>query len=206
MTSRKRERPEFKPQDLPGELPILPLRNSVFFVWQGDKMFATDNGRDNLGDNLPPDEINIIEPEKDYGWPICYGKNIHDGAFDKNQYIRDPCLDKQASHIDLPAHSAALGLAFVPKDIGWPSGFEGDLIVAFHGSWNRTQPTGYKLAKINLSGVGDYGGLEDFISGWLSSDGKISLGRPVGIIFGTDGAMYVSDDKAGVVYKVVYNK
>jgi len=159
-------------------------------------------GRDNLGDDLPPDEINIIEAGKNYGWPICYGKKIHDTVFDNNQYIKDPCQDTVASHIDLPAHSAPLGLAFIPANKNWPKEYEGDLIVAFHGSLNRSQPTGYKLTRVKLSGAGELEGFEDFVSGWLSKDGTTSLGRPVGLVFGNDGALYVTDDKAGVVYKV----
>ncbi len=200
------------------------LRNAVFFDWSyvDGKMWATEMGRDNLGDNLPPDEINIIEmgpgssPGRaaqplDFGWPICYGKNIHDTQFDKNQYIRNPCEDKQSSYIDLPAHSAPLGLAFIPEE-GWPEDYWYNLIVAFHGSWNRSEPTGYKLARIKLDAKGNYQGMdstgspqvEDFISGWLSSDGKTSLGRPVDIIIQPGGTMFVSDDKAGVIYKVQY--
>ena len=122
----------------------------------------------------------------------------------------DLCIRRMNSYIDLPAHSAPLGLAFVPDS--WPAEYRNDLIVAFHGSWNRSEPTGYKLARIKLSEKGEYEGMdstgsprvEDFISGWLSSDGKTSLGRPVDIIFAENGIMYVSDDKAGVIYKVEY--
>ena len=192
------------------------LRNSVFFDWSyvDGKMWATEMGRDFLGDDLPPDEINIIslDPESssgrtalplDFGWPVCYGKNIHDSQFDKNTYIQNPCNGKVPPTVELPAHSAPLGLAFVPEE-GWPEEYWYNLIVAFHGSWNRSEPTGYKLSRIKLDANGKYLGLEDFISGWLASDGKTSLGRPVDIITQPGGTMYVSDDKAGVVYKVQY--
>ncbi|MBI3952380.1 MAG: PQQ-dependent sugar dehydrogenase [Candidatus Doudnabacteria bacterium] len=177
------------------------LRNTVFFTWDKDgRMWGADMGRDLLGDDVPPDEINILEQGKDYGWPICYGKSIHDSNFDKNQYIRDPCSDKASSFIDLQAHSAPLGLAFIPKGFG-PADWENDLIVAYHGSWNRSEPTGYKLVRIKLDGRGNYEGTEDFVTGWLQ--GNNSLGRPVDVIFkGQD--MFVSDDKAGVIYKVTY--
>ena len=189
------------------------LRNSVFFDWSyvDGRMWATEMGRDNLGDNLPPDEINIIElgdplgerDIPDYGWPICFGKNVHDTNFDKNTYIQNPCTNKESSYIDLPAHSAPLGLAFIPEE-GWPEDYWYDLIVAFHGSWNRSEPTGYKLARIKLDDKGNYQGIEDFISGWLSKDGKTSLGRPVDILIQPGGTMFVSDDKAGVIYKIQY--
>lgn len=182
------------------------LRNSVFMVLNPSdgKIWATEMGRDNLGDELPPDEINILQEDKDFGWPICYGKNIHDTQFDKNTYIRNPCEEpfEIPSFIDLPAHSAPLGLAFVPNS--WPAEYASDLLVAFHGSWNRTTPTGYKIARIKLLKDGKYKAAEDFISGWLLKDGKTSSGRPVDIVFDKNGIMYVSDDKAGVVYKVEY--
>jgi glucose/arabinose dehydrogenase len=201
------------------------LRNAVFFTWSfvDGKMWATEMGRDRIGDGLPPDEINIVQPfdmsnseerslwlnglknsgAPDFGWPVCFGKNVHDTNFDKNTYIQNPCNNKKPSYIDLPAHSAPLGLAFVPEE-GWPEEYWYNLVVAFHGSWNRTVPTGYKLMLVKLNAKGEYLGMEDFISGWLSKDGKTSLGRPVDVLVLPGGIMYISDDKAGVVYKVAY--
>ena len=179
------------------------LRNAVFFDWSyvDGRMWATEMGRDYLGDNLPPDEINIIQEGQNYGWPICYGKNVHDTNFDKNVYIQDPCNDKIGSYVDLQAHSAPLGLAFVPEE-GWPEEYWYDLLVAYHGSWNRSEPTGYKVVRIKLDEHGNYEGTEDFITGWLMPEG--ALGRPVDILTQPGGLMYISDDKAGVIYKVTY--
>lgn len=182
------------------------LRNAVFFTWSyvDGRMWATEMGRDWLGDNLPPDEINVIEDGRNYGWPICYGKNIHDTEFDKNTYIRNPCLEpfEIPSYIDIPAHSAPLGLAFVPEE-GWPEEYWYDLLVAYHGSWNRTAPTGYKVVRMKLDAEGNYSGTEDFITGWLRPDGSV-LGRPVDILLQPGGLMYLSDDKAGVIYRIAY--
>lgn len=182
------------------------LRNSVFFTWnpKDKKLWATDNGRDLLGDDLPPDEINIIEEGKNYGWPTCYGRNIHDTSFDKNIYIRNPCLEpfETESYIDIQAHSAPLGLAFIPQNSGWPKEYEGDLVVALHGSWNRSIPTGYKLIRIDLDEYGEYKKTEDFITGWLTKDG--AMGRPVDVKF-FEGSLYVTDDKAGLIYRIEYN-
>jgi glucose/arabinose dehydrogenase len=175
------------------------LRNAVFMTRSpfANQIWATEMGRDLLGDDLPPDELNILEPEKDFGFPLCFGRNIHDTNFDKNTYIQDPCNGKTAPHIEFPAHSAPLGLAFIPES--WPE-YKGDLLVAFHGSWNRSQPTGYKIVRYDLDGQGNVLGVTDFISGWLK-DGA-ALGRPVDLEFDSSGSLYISDDKAGVMYKV----
>ena len=188
------------------------LRNSVFFIsnQKDGKIWAADMGRDLLGDDVPPDEINIIDSSSagilNFGWPICYGKNIHDTQFDHNTYIRNPCMEpfELPSHIDIQAHSAPLGLAFVPDDSAWPQGYQHSLMVAFHGSWNRTAPTGYKVVRFILDDKQNLVSQEDFITGWLTESG--ALGRPVDIIFDQSGNMYLTDDKAGVIYKVVYTK
>jgi glucose/arabinose dehydrogenase len=180
------------------------LRNSVFMAIHpvSGKIWATEMGRDLLGDDIPPDEINIIEKGKNYGWPNCYGQNIHDDNFDKNTYIRNPCMEpfETPAHIDLQAHSAPLGLAFIPEE-GWPEDYWYNMLVSYHGSWNRTVPTGYKVVRFKLDSKGNYLGQEDFITGWIK-DGKV-YGRPVDILVQPGGTIFISDDKAGVIYKVV---
>jgi len=177
------------------------LRNSVGFVFHPETglMYATDNGRDMLGEDIPPDEVNIIEEGKNYGWPICYGKNIHDTDFDKNVYIRNPCMEpfEMPGLLDLQAHSAPLGLAFYYGD-SFPKEYRGDLFVAYHGSWNRNEPTGYKIVSIDLNNLT----VKDFAAGWLT-DGNV-LGRPVDIIVADDGSLFVSDDNAGKIYRISY--
>ena len=179
------------------------LRNSVFLTLHPatGQVWATEMGRDWLGDNLPPDEINIVEEEKNYGWPICYGQNIHDADFDKNTYIRNPCQTpfETPSTLDIPAHAAPLGLAFIPEE-GWPERYRHHLLVALHGSWNRSQPAGYKVVRFPLNAKGKpAGSISDFITGWISPDGK-TLGRPVDILALPGGVAYLSDDAAGVIY------
>ncbi len=210
------------------------LRNSVFMAVEPgtNNIFATEMGRDLLGDDTPPDEINLIERDpktgnaKNYGWPICYGKNIHDDQFDKNVYIRNPCMEpfETPSYIDLQAHSAPLGLTFVPPQSSWPQAYWGNLLVAYHGSWNRSTPTGYDIVRFSFSPVlhtpecpagADCPSITDvrmqpseqqpFINGWLTAKKQV-LGRPVDLAFGPDGALYVSDDKAGVIYRVTYSE
>lgn len=178
------------------------LRNSVFLTQRPEttEVWGTEMGRDFLGDELPPDEINIFVEGKNYGWPICYGNNIHDDQFDKKTYIRAPCTPDQTepSHIDLPAHSAPLGLTFIPENSDWPTEYWENLLVAYHGSWNRSEPTGYKIVRIVLDNQGNKVSEQDFITGWL--DGNSSLGRPVDLFATKGGKLYISDDKAGVVY------
>lgn len=177
------------------------LRNSVFFTWHpisGD-MWGTEMGRDFLGDDLPPDEINIIEDGKFYGWPYFYGKNINDKKFN-SPGNGIPDNEPTPSHIDIQAHSAPLGLSFI-SDESWPQQYQGNLLVSYHGSWNRSVPTGYKIARFILDEEGNYQGTEDFITGWLTENGSV-LGRPVDIIFGPDGSAYISDDRAGAIYRV----
>jgi glucose/arabinose dehydrogenase len=179
---------------------VTGLRNSVFLTQRPNttEIWATEMGRDHLGDNLPPDEINILKEGLNYGWPYCYGQNITDTNFQKDKMLR--CGDglTEPSHIDLPAHSAPLGLTFIPSNSQWPEKYWGNLLVAYHGSWNRSEPTGYKIVRITLDKNGKKISEEDFISGWL--DGNSSLGRPVDLLATGDGKLYISDDKAGVIY------
>lgn len=180
------------------------LRNAVFMATHPTRgeVFVTENGRDLLGDDVPPDEVNVIREGSNYGWPTCYGKNVHDTDFDRNTYIRNPCMEpfEVPSHIDIPAHSAPLGLVFVPEG-GWPKDYWLDLIVAYHGSWNRSEKTGYKLVRLKLDEQGNFQGAEDFITGWLTEEGGV-IGRPVDVRIEEGGVMYITDDHAGVVYVV----
>lgn len=183
------------------------LRNTVFFALHPvtGKMWGTDMGRDNLGDNLPPDEINIIDSGQKYGWPFCYGKQVKDTKFNPGKVSRidlpQDCAQTRGSQIDMPAHSAPLGLAFI-ADKKWPSMWQNHLLVAYHGSWNRSVPTGYKIVKFELDRQGNpiKATAEDFITGWLRD--KNIVGRPADIKFGPDGVLYISDDAAGSIYRV----
>lgn len=186
------------------------LRNSVFITVnpQTDELWGTEMGRDFLGDNLPPDEVNIIRESRDYGWPLCYGNRVHDTDFDKNFYIQiipqPPCGTTEPPVYEIPAHSAPLGLVFIDSP-QFPASWQGDLLVSYHGSWNRSTPVGYKIVRIDVEG-NTVLGEEDFISGFLPSSASgaaQAYGRPVDLIFDKARSLFISDDKAGVIYKVI---
>lgn len=175
------------------------LRNSVGLTWHPvtGELWGVDNGRDYLGDDLPPDEVNIIRQGGDYGWPYAYDDKVTDPAY--NDTVRAAASISPV--IDIQAHSAPLGLCFYTGN-GFGPGYANNLFITYHGSWNRSVPTGYKVVRFVMSGstYQNPGAQQDFISGWLTPAG--AAGRPVAIIQGGDGALYISDDKAGAVYKV----
>jgi glucose/arabinose dehydrogenase len=174
------------------------LRNSVFFTWKPgtDELWATDMGRDMLGDELPPEDVNVIEMGKHYGWPYCYGDRVRDTAFQAKDIF--DCSATEPPRATLPAHSAPLGLAFIPSS--WPAEYRGDLLVAAHGSWNRSVKIGYEVERISLTSSGNpESGVQKFLDGWLQN-GSV-LGRPVDLMFDGD-ALLLTDDKTGSVYRM----
>ena len=195
------------------------LRNSVFMTLHPEtyELWATDMGRDDLGDNLPPDEVNIIRAAtkehkfgaRRFGWPFCYGNKVKDNTFNPAKFERIDipmdCNQTDAPAIELPAHSAPLGLVFISSD-KWSNQWKNDLLVAYHGSWNRSEPTGYKIVRFKVDKNGNLSETSDFITGWLSSPpagGKRKVyGRPVDLKFGPNGVLYISDDAAGIIYKL----
>ena len=184
------------------------LRNTVGMAVspKTDTIWGTDNGRDMLGDDIPPDKINNLGTGGDFGWPACYGKGIPDpGGYGGGA---QRCKTAIQPKVELQAHSAPLGLAFYEGSM-FPAEYRGDLFVALHGSWNRSVPTGYKIIRVRMDDKGEPKGVEDFISGWLNPGGTKKggrMGRPVGIVFAGDGSMYISDDEGGVIYRVVWEK
>jgi len=178
------------------------VRNSVGFDWHPDTqvLWFADNGRDWLGDDLPPDELNSApRPGLHFGFPYCHGKGIADPEFGKNMV----CSDYVASAWAFPAHVAPLGIRFYTGGT-FPKDYQGRLFVAQHGSWNRSQPQGYRVVTLRFE-QGKPVAEEVFAEGWLQPDGKVT-GRPVDILQLRDGSLLLSDDKAGAVYRISYGK
>lgn len=184
-----------------GRLFATGLRNAVGFTWQPgtEQMWATVNGRDNLGDDLPPDDLRRVNDGVFYGWPYCYnGPN-------PNPEYNDParCANVPVDDVVLPAHSAALGITFGDQ-FNAPQPYKESMYIAYHGSWNRTVKTGYKVVRVPMVN-GVPGQPEDFAAGWLpgnADDPGQVWGRPVGVTVGSDGALYVTDDQGGVIYRI----
>jgi uncharacterized protein (TIGR03437 family) len=172
------------------------LRNTVGLALHPvtGEIWSTDNGGDNLGEDQPPEEINILRSGGDYGWPRCFGNGSRYPGFSGD------CSSQTPPELAMQAHSAPLGIGFYTGD-AFPARYRNDAFVAFHGSWNRSQPTGYKVVRI-VASSGRATGIEDFLTGFLR--GSTTSGRPVHAISGPDGALYVSDDANGVVYRIRY--
>lgn len=184
------------------------LRNSQGFQWHPitKAMYATNEGSDNrseikhgrVNDELPPEHLNVIEPNKHYGWPYCWGKQFADPNFEGSAGF---CATTQAPAITFTSHSTPIGFSFL-HTANVPKAYQADAIVALHGSWNRASPSGYKLVRVKFNAQHQPEAVEDFITGWLKH-GQL-LGRPVDVMVGKEGVLYVSDDKLGVVYRITH--
>ena len=176
------------------------IRNSVGFAWhpKTKELWFTENGRDEMGDDKPYDELNYA-PKKGmhFGFPYCHQGDISDPEFGKGK----SCADYSPPARTLAPHIAALGMLFYTEK-GFPAEYNNQVFIAEHGSWNRSTPLGYRvsLAKLDGNKVTDY---TTFASGWLQKDGTV-LGRPVDVKTTKDGGLLVSDDYAGVIYKIMY--
>jgi glucose/arabinose dehydrogenase len=189
----------YEPDGSDGEIYARGLRNAVGITFRPgtDELWATNNGRDWLGDDQPPETVYVVEKGDDAGWPRCHSGRIVDpdyGQPDACEGVDDPVIEMQA-------HSAPLGLTFYTGE-QFPEVYRGDLFIAFHGSWNRTVPTGYKIVHVPMED-GKPGPLADFATGWLREDGS-RWGRPVDALTGPDGSLLISDDGEGFIYRIFY--
>ncbi len=176
------------------------VRNTVGFTWHPNtnELWFSDNGRDWLGDDEPPCELNRAARQgMHFGYPYCHGGNISDPEFG-NKF---PCSDFEKPVQNLGPHVAPLGLKFYTGEM-FPAAYKNQILIAEHGSWNRSKPIGYRITMVSLDGNRSQG-YSDFATGWLRSDGT-SWGRPVDVLVMPDGSLLVSDDKAGVLYRISY--
>lgn len=176
------------------------LRNAVGLAFRPDtgELWATNNGRDMLGDDLPPETVYRVEEGSDYGWPACHAGRIIDPDFGGEA----ACDGIAVPQVEIQAHAAPLGLTFYTGE-AFPEDYRGDLFVALHGSWNRSEPVGYEVVRIPVDEAGSTGAVEVFVTGWLV-EGE-SWGRPVDVLTGADGSLYISDDGGGRIFRVSWN-
>jgi glucose/arabinose dehydrogenase len=176
------------------------IRNTVGFDWHPDtkELWFTDNGRDYLGDDLPPDELNRCPRSGlHFGFPFVYGSNVPDPEFGKDARLSDYTPPAR----NLGPHVASLGMRFYTGRM-FPEEYRGCIFIAEHGSWNRSQPIGARLTRVRLED-GKPVSYEVFAEGFQTADGR-RWGRPVDLEVLPDGSMLVSDDHAGAVYRISY--
>jgi len=175
------------------------IRNTVGFAWgpQTRHLWFTDNGRDLMGDDVPDDELNVVTaPKQHFGFPYCHAGDVPDPQFGKGKSCRNytPPAAKLGSHV------ASLGIAFY-TGTKFPAAYRGNAFIAEHGSWNRSSKSGYRVVRVEIDGdkVVD---VTPFLTGFL--DGQNALGRPVALTVAPDGALLVSDDDQGAIYRIAY--
>jgi glucose/arabinose dehydrogenase len=195
-----------KPDGSQMELYASGVRNTVGFDWHPEtkELWFTDNGRDWLGDDSPPDELNRApRPGMHFGFPYCHGGNLADPEFGSKQ----PCSKFEPPQQRLGPHVAALGMRFYTGAM-FPEAYRNQIFIAEHGSWNRSTKIGYRVSLVRLQN-GRAVSYETFAEGWLGK-GLLGFGgvwgRPVDVLIMPDGAMLVSDDYAGAIYRISYKK
>ncbi len=177
------------------------VRNSVGFTWHPEtaELWFTDNGRDMLGDDVPPGELNHAPRDgMHFGFPYCHGDDIADPEFGD----RGDCADFEPPAQNLGPHVAALGILFYTGSM-FPDEYLGQAFIAEHGSWNRTRKIGYRVSLVRME-RGRPAGYEVFAEGWLQNE-EVS-GRPVDLLVMDDGSLLLSDDQNGVIYRISYSR
>jgi glucose/arabinose dehydrogenase len=176
------------------------IRNTVGFDWhpQTHELWFTDNGRDLLGDDVPPDELNRApKAGLHFGFPYCHAGDITDPKFGAGH----PCSQYAPPAQKLGPHVAAIGMTFYTGTM-FPPEYRNQVFIAEHGSWNRSTPIGYRVTVVKLDGQGKAVSYQPFAEGWLQNGDD--WGRPADVLVMPDGALLVSDDHAGVVYRITY--
>ncbi len=177
------------------------VRNTVGFTWHPDtnELWFTDNGRDMMGDDVPPCELNrLTEVGQHFGYPFCHGGDIKDPEFGDQR----PCSDFVPPVQPLGAHVAPLAVKFDTGSM-FPKSYKGHAFIAEHGSWNRSSKVGYRISLVKLDNNKAVS-YEPFIDGWLDEETQEAFGRPVDLLFLEDGSLLISDDVADAIYRVTY--
>jgi glucose/arabinose dehydrogenase len=191
-----------KPDGTGMEIFAKGVRNTVGFDWdpKTKDLWFTDNGRDYMGDDVPDDELDHApKAGMHFGFPYCHGKDVSDPRFGPGH----DCAQYTPPEIGLGAHVASLGMRFYTGS-AFPEDYRGQIFIAEHGSWNRSKPIGYRVVVARPAVQGPKR-LEIFAEGWLEPNGK-AWGRPADVLVAPDGALLVSDDTAGAVYRITYSK
>ena len=178
------------------------VRNSVGLAFhpENGQLWFTDNGRDRLGDDIPADELNHApHAGMHFGIPYCHQGDLLDEEFGKGK----SCEDYTPPVAKLDAHGAALGLTFYTGDM-FPSGYKNSLFITQHGSWNRSEKSGYQVLVLDVQADGKVLSNKVFASGWLQNEK--AWGRPNDVLVMPDGALLVSDDRADMIYRISYSK
>ena len=179
----------------------LGVRNSVGFDWhpQTGELWFSDNGRDWLGDDLPSCELNRVQRAgQHFGFPYCHQGDTPDPEFGSKRR----CAEFVPPALNVGAHTAPLGLRFYTGGM-FPADYRNDILLALHGSWNRSEKTGYRVIRVRFEG-GKVAGFEPFVEGWLQRGEN--WGRPVDVLQLADGSVLISDDQNGAIYRVTYQR
>jgi len=189
----------FQPDGSEPEIFATGLRNALGFDWRpgSGELFATDNGRDLMGDDFPPDELDLVVQGGDYGWPVANGDRVLDPDVGPGHEARAAASIPPV--FSFPAHNAPLSIRFL-RSSGQPAAYRGAALVALHGSWNRTHKDGYKVVSLHWGSDGTIHS-RDFLWGLL--EGEDVVGRPVDVVEARDGTIFISDDYSGSIYRVV---
>ena len=178
------------------------VRNSVGFTWHPEtkEMYFTDNGRDMMGDDIPPCELNrVTQTGQHFGYPFCHGGTIKDPEYGDKR----PCSDFVSPVLALGAHVAPLAVKFTEGSM-FPEKFKDYALIAEHGSWNRSKKVGYKIAMVKIENNKAVG-YDTFLDGWLDEESQERFGRPVDLLFLDDGSLLISDDFGDAIYRVSYD-
>ena len=180
------------------------IRNTVGFTWHPDtkELWFTDNGRDMMGDDMPNCELNHAPKDfMHFGYPFCHEGSLPDPEFGKGQ----DCSKYTAPVAKMGAHTAPLGIRYI-RNPQLPETYNEAFLIARHGSWNRTEKSGYDVQLVKTNASGQFISMQPFITGWLSKDKKEVWGRPVDIQLLLDGTILISDDYANCIYRVSYKQ